>query len=92
LLGAPDRAATKLAEAIENRLLRFTWNYKTHTLPVNLELASINKGTILTLTQEIVERLPGEASFSDFWGSGSNPLLPMLLPEPFFSGNTLSGR
>jgi uncharacterized protein YndB with AHSA1/START domain len=40
LPGAPDRPATKLTEAIENRLLRFTWNYKTHALPVTLELAS----------------------------------------------------
>src|SRR6516225_952948 len=48
LPGAPDRPATKLIEVIENRLLRYTWNYKTHALPVALELASSNQGTVLT--------------------------------------------
>ena len=79
LPGAPDRPATKLTEAIENRLLRFTWNYKTHALPVTLELASSNKGTVLTLTQEIPERLPGEASFNDFWGLSLENLRRLLL-------------
>ena len=79
LPGAPDRAATKLAEAIENRLLGFSWNYKTHTLPVTLELASSNKGTILTLTQEIPERPSGEASFADFWGVSFENLRRLLL-------------
>ncbi len=79
LPGAPDRAATKLAEAIENRLLGFSWNYKTHTLPVTLELASSNKGTILTLTQEIPERPSGEASFADFWGLSFENLRRLLL-------------
>jgi uncharacterized protein YndB with AHSA1/START domain len=79
LPGAPDKPATKLTEAIENRLLRFTFNYKTHTLPVALELATSNKGTILSLTQEIVERLPGEASFNDFWGLSLENLRRLLL-------------
>jgi uncharacterized protein YndB with AHSA1/START domain len=79
LLGAPDRPATKLIEAIENRLLRFTWNYQTHALPVTLELASSNQGTVLTLTQEIVERLHGEASFADFWGLSLENLRRLLL-------------
>lgn len=81
LPGAPDRAATKLAEAIENRLLGFSWNYKTHTLPVTLELASSNKGTILTLTQEIPERPPGEASLADFWGLSFENLRRLLMNE-----------
>jgi uncharacterized protein YndB with AHSA1/START domain len=86
LPGAPDRAATKLAEAIENRLLGFSWNYKTHTLPVALELASGNKGTILTLAQEIPERPTGEASFADFWGLSFENLRRLLLhgSEPLF--------
>ena len=67
LPGSPDRPVTKLNEAVENRVLRFTWNYKTHALPVTLELASSNTGTVLTVMQEVVERLPGEASFGDFW-------------------------
>jgi uncharacterized protein YndB with AHSA1/START domain len=79
LPGAPDKPATKLTEAIENRLLRFTFNYKTHALPVALELATSNKGTILSLTQEIVERLPGEASFNDFWGLSLENLRRLLL-------------
>jgi uncharacterized protein YndB with AHSA1/START domain len=79
LPGAPDKPATKLTEAIENRVLRFTFNYKTHALPVALELATSNKGTILSLTQEIVERLPGEASFNDFWGLSLENLRRLLL-------------
>ena len=79
LPGAPDRPATKLFEAIENRLLRFTFNYKTHALPAALELATSNKGTILSLAQEIVERLPGEASFNDFWGLSLENLRRLLL-------------
>ena len=79
LPGAPDRPATKLSEAIENRLLRFTWTYKTHALPVIFELASSNKGTVLSLTQEIVERRAGEASFADFWGLSLENLRRLLL-------------
>jgi uncharacterized protein YndB with AHSA1/START domain len=79
LPGAPDRPATKLTEAIENRSLRFTFNYKTHALPVALKLATSNKGTILSVTQEIVERLPGEASFNDFWGLSLENLRRLLL-------------
>lgn len=79
LPGAPDQPATKLTEAIENRSLRFTFNYKTHTLPITLELATSNRGTILSVTQEIVERLPGEASFNDFWGLSLENLRRLLL-------------
>jgi len=79
LPGAPEQPATKLAEATENRLLRFTWNFKTHALPVTLELASSNKGTILTLTQEIPERPSGEASFADFWGLSFENLRRLLM-------------
>jgi uncharacterized protein YndB with AHSA1/START domain len=79
LPGAPDRPATKFVEGIENRLLRFIWNYKTHALPVTIELASSNKGTLLTLTQEIVERATGEASFNDFWGLSLENLRRLLL-------------
>jgi uncharacterized protein YndB with AHSA1/START domain len=79
LPGAPDRPATNLTEAIENRLLRFTWNYKTHALPVALELAASNQGTVLALTQEIVERRPGEASFKGFWGLSLENLRRLLL-------------
>ena len=79
LPGAPDRPATKLAEAIENRSLSFTWNYKTNALPVTLELATSNKGTVLTLTQEIVDRLPGQVSFSAFWGLSLENLRRLLL-------------
>jgi hypothetical protein len=42
---------------------------RLHITAVSLELATSNRGTILTVTQEIVERHPGEASFKDFWGS-----------------------
>src|SRR5260370_852010 len=76
---APGRAVTKLAEAIENRLLGFSWKYKTHTLPVTLELASSNKGTILTLTQEMPERPSGEASLVDFWGLSFENLRRLLM-------------
>jgi uncharacterized protein YndB with AHSA1/START domain len=79
LPGAPDRPATKLTEANENRSLSFTFNYKKHTLPVSLDLATSNKGTILRVTQEIVERLPGEASFNDFWGLSLENLRRLLL-------------
>ena len=79
LPGAPDRLATELTEAIENRLLQFIWSYKTYTLPVTLELASSNKGTVLTLTQEIPERSPGEASLADFWGLSFENLRRLLM-------------
>jgi uncharacterized protein YndB with AHSA1/START domain len=55
LPGAPERPVTTFVEATENRLLRFTWNYKSEVLPVTIELASSNKGTVLALTQEVLE-------------------------------------
>jgi uncharacterized protein YndB with AHSA1/START domain len=80
LPGAPAQPPTKFVEAIENRLLRFIWTYKTHSLPVTLELGSSNQGTVLTLTQEILERQSGEASFHDFWGLALENLRRLLLP------------
>jgi uncharacterized protein YndB with AHSA1/START domain len=60
-------------------LLRFTWNYKTHDLPVALELASSNQGTVLTLTQEAVARQPHEPYFYNFWELSFENLRRLLM-------------
>jgi hypothetical protein len=52
---------------------------RLHITAVSLELATSNRGTILTVTQEIVERHPGEASFKDFWGLSLENLRRLLL-------------
>jgi uncharacterized protein YndB with AHSA1/START domain len=46
---------------------------------VRIFLTPCDKGTVLTLSQVIVERLPGEASFADFWALSLENLRRLLL-------------
>jgi uncharacterized protein YndB with AHSA1/START domain len=67
---------------------------RLHITAVSLELATSNRGTILTVTQEIVERHPGEASFKDFWGLSLENLRRLLLngSGPLFCDYSLIHR
>jgi hypothetical protein len=67
---------------------------RLHITAVSLELATSNRGTILTVTQEIVERHPGEASFKDSWGLSLENLRRLFLngSGPLFCDYSLTHR